>query len=92
MSHLRVNGVYYTELGRRIAMNDCINGMREDVKTLKRLNATMQQQLATPRCRCGQPCQKYGSVGGWSKACEGCNRRKARLARESRARMKRRNK
>lgn len=84
MSHFTFNGVYYTELGRRIAMNDIVQNMKQLVRDSERL----KPQPAGPRCRCGAVCQLYGGVGGYSKACEACNKHKAKLARQSRARVK----
>ena len=41
-----------------------------------------------PNCKCGMPCEYYGEVGGYSKACPTCNGRNAKRQRESRARKK----
>ena len=41
-----------------------------------------------PYCKCGNPCQWYGLIGGYSKKCIKCNQHKAKQSRESRARIK----
>jgi len=39
-------------------------------------------------CKCGEPCQLYGGVGGYSKCCEACNAKNAKRQREARAAAK----
>jgi hypothetical protein len=41
-----------------------------------------------PRCKCGKRCAYYGPIGGYSVACETCNRRNAKRQRDARARSK----
>ena len=42
-----------------------------------------------PLCKCGKKVAYYGSVGGYSKACEECNARNAKRQREARAKTRR---
>lgn len=43
-------------------------------------------------CKCGNQCAYYGAIGGYSVACKKCNRHKADLAKQSRAKCKFKNK
>jgi hypothetical protein len=42
--------------------------------------------MKNPKCkRCGKPCQYYGTYGGFSVRCKGCNKKNAASQRKARA-------
>ena len=41
-----------------------------------------------PLCKCGEVCQYYGEVGGFSTSCKGCNKKNAKRQRDARERKK----
>lgn len=43
---------------------------------------------AAPACKCGNVCEYYGEVGGYSVACKACNTKNAERQRKARARAK----
>lgn len=46
------------------------------------------KQGAPPRCKCGNDCQHYGLVGGYSVQCENCNKRQSSQRRAASARRR----
>ena len=41
--------------------------------------------MTTPKCKkCGEPCQLYGGVGGYSVCCKACNEKAAEKRRKGR--------
>lgn len=45
--------------------------------------------MKKPRCKCGNICNYYGKIGGFSVACIACNEKNALRQRVARARKKR---
>jgi hypothetical protein len=46
---------------------------------------SMRTEAVKPRCKCGDVCEYYGPVGGFSVQCKKCNKARAMKRREKKA-------
>lgn len=67
-----------------------VRRLREVEKVLRAANGMPPlPELNAPKCkRCGDPCQKYGGVGGFSVQCKKCNERSGVIRRAASAKRR----